>query len=128
MYHCFLFSLYFISNINDQEWEDEEEIDIPEEILDDSGVITNQSQHPAGDASKSRLATSSPVTGTTVTGRGEGDRSWLSRNVVVQYWEREVDRTMEGTHKYSRIAKQWWVIFKRFKILIKLFTALNHSD
>ena len=98
--------MIFYSNY-DQEWEDEEEIDIPEETLDDSGVITNQSQHPAHDTSQSRLTTSSPVTGTTVTGGGEGDRSWLTRNVVVQYWEGEVDRTMEGTHKYSRIAKQW---------------------
>ena len=49
----------------------------------------------------------SPVTGTTVTGGGDGDRSWLARHVVTQYWEGEVDRTLEGTHKYSQIARQW---------------------
>ncbi|XP_072028660.1 gamma-tubulin complex component 5-like [Amphiura filiformis] len=89
------------------EWEDEEEVSIPEEPLNDSGVITDQSRHPTDNTSQSQLAILSHVTGSTVTGGGDADRSWLSRNVVVQYWQGEVDMTMEGTHKYSQIARQW---------------------
>ena len=79
--------------------------------MNDSGVITaDQSQRTIPTDSQSHGSLSQIVSGTTVTSGGEGDRRWLDRNVVVQYWEGQRDGELDGRHRYSTVAQQWSVL------------------
>ncbi|XP_038052415.1 gamma-tubulin complex component 5-like, partial [Patiria miniata] len=83
------------------EWSDEE-------VLDDSAIQADQSEtspaparHPIGRAVSGRPIRSHDL------GEEHHGRSWLRRNVVVQYWEGERDSAAQGAHSAASMASTW---------------------
>ncbi|XP_033640226.1 gamma-tubulin complex component 5-like [Asterias rubens] len=83
------------------EWSDEE-------VLDDSAIQADQSE--TSPVSSRRLI-GHDATGRPISSRGFGEghcgRSWLERNVVAQYWNGDVDQTIQGSHNATRTASTW---------------------
>ncbi|XP_022091111.1 gamma-tubulin complex component 5-like isoform X2 [Acanthaster planci] len=79
-----------------------------EEVLDDSAIQADQSetspaalQHPIGHAVSGHPIRSQGF------GEGHRGRSWLARNVIVQYWEGDRDSALQGLHSAASLASTW---------------------